>query len=66
MDLDDTPTKVNGPKNTVKKLMDLYDTLPKVNGHTVHLTLSGLCLSIIGTYLECVCLSSPLLSQLLF
>jgi hypothetical protein len=32
MDLDDTPPKVNGPKNTVLKLMDLDDTPPKVNG----------------------------------
>ena len=32
MDLDDTPLKVNGPKNAVWKLMDLDDTPPKVNG----------------------------------
>ena len=38
MDLDETPTKVNGPKNTVWKLMDPDITTPKVNGSTVHLT----------------------------
>ena len=30
--LDDTPPKVNGPKNAVLKLIDLDDTPPKVNG----------------------------------
>ena len=39
MDLDDTPTNVNGPKNTVSKLMDLDDTSPKVNGPPVYFTL---------------------------
>ena len=33
--------KVNGPKNTVSKLMDLYGTPPKVNGPPVHFTLSS-------------------------
>ena len=38
MDLDNTPPKINGSKNTVSKLMDLDDTPSKVNGPTVHLT----------------------------
>ena len=39
MDLDDTPTKFNGPKNTVSKLMILDDTPTKINGPPVHFTL---------------------------
>jgi len=39
MDLDDTPTKVNGLKNTVLKLMDLDDTPTKINEPPVHFTL---------------------------
>ena len=32
MDLDDTPPKVNGPKNVILKLMDLDDTPQQING----------------------------------
>ena len=39
MDLDDTPTNVNGPKNIVSKLMDLDDIPTKVNGPPVYFTL---------------------------
>ena len=38
MDLQRTIFKVYGQKNTVSKLMDLYDTSTKVNGPPMHFT----------------------------